>query len=399
LRAHTTVLLSMLLACSSSDGALSNGSWSGTTVQHGDTTVVTTAVDSRHPRLVLDSVTILWRSDSLDRPTQVLLVGDSLLAVADRERIFVVGIDGRVRSTLSRRGSGPGEFEDLGLIAVDGTRIVAIDRSSPRWASFALDGELVASGTLAAAPNRLINLDGNRMVVRDSSLLLGWLSLGDGENEPMRGGIASHPLNGTAATVLQRIDGQVMNAGSGGVLMVRNLFGPYPRMAVAPDGRVAVGGGVRYCVSVSGDAAPMEICRDWSPIPVTDGVRNPDYADLVAASGRDAETFAPFREVLDRAEIGEVRNSFTGLRFDTGGDLWVQVVDSLVAHVHPILGRFVPERLPRWRHYDVFDRDGTLKQELLLPSSFTPWDAQGDRIYGLYETPEGDLAVAMLRLP
>ena len=189
-----------------------------------------------------------------------------------------------------------------------------------------------------------------------------------------------------------------MIGGSRGVLLASDLFGPYPRMAVAPDGRLAAGDGVDYCVLVLGAGDPMQICRDWTPISVTDGVRNPDYAALATASGRDAESFAPFREVLERTRIGDVRNSYIGLRFDSRGHLWVQVVDSLSAGFHPVLGRFDPAQAPRYRHYDVFDREGKLQHELLIASSFTPWDALGDTIYGVYEAPEGDLVVASVRI-
>jgi hypothetical protein len=96
--------------------------------------------------------------------------------------------------------------------------------------------------------------------------------------------------------------------------------------------------------------------------------------------------------------LGESRNSIEAIRFDGAGRLWVQVVDSLTSDVHPLIDRFAGSLRASQVHWDLFDADGRLGWQLVLPATFTPWDASGTEVYGFYELPSGEVAVGRFTL-
>jgi|GEM_PF-2248630 len=74
-----------------------------------------------------------------------LEVGDSLIVVADRAApdVRMVGADGELRKVFGRRGSGPGEFQDIRGIALSPKGEVAVSDSRNRRVSiFGRDGAL-----------------------------------------------------------------------------------------------------------------------------------------------------------------------------------------------------------------------------------------------------------------
>lgn len=386
-----------LAACSSGAETAPAGEWDGTTSRLGDTTVVTTHGGTVAGRHVLDSVTVLWRSDLLEQPTQVVLVGESRVAVADRNRIHLISTDGLPVATLGGEGEGPGEFIALGPIGATDSSIVGVDRRNRHWARFAADGALRGSGVMAPTGD-YANLVPARVGAAGDTLRLVWGSLIFGSGKPSFGGVLRHPP-GEAPVEEARVTGDGYVFGTSGNAALASLFGPRPLLAIGPDGRIAMGDGVEYCVTVVGSGQPMRICRDWQAIPPAPSVRSPDWDAVARESGTTVEGLAPVREVVELIAVGDRRHALSALNFDSDGRLWVHAADSSTAAVHPILIRFTPSRRPPHRQWDVFDRQGRLHWQLHLPTRFTPWDARGETIYGLYETESGELVVATIGVP
>lgn len=391
-------LAAVLAACSSAERLVPPGEWDGTTSQLGDTTVTTTHGGTVAGRHVIDSVAVLWRGDALERPTQLVLVGDRRIAIADRTRIHLIGTDGIPVATLGQRGAGPGEFNQLGAIGATGEAVVGLDRGNRHWARFGDAGALLATGVLAVDPD-LPGLEPGRIAIAGDTLVIGWASGVSTQGQPNFGGAVAHPLGGGVPAERGRVTGQPYVFGPSMTGSLAALFGPTPRLAIAPDGRAALSDGVEYCIDVIGGRAPQRICRDWTRVPVTDAVRRPDWDAVFAESGLEPAALGPLREVLELVTVGDHRYALAGLNFDSDGRLWVQAVDSTTADVHPILIRFTPDRRPIHREWDVYDRDGRLHWQLHLPTRFTPWDARGSVIYGLYELDSGELAVATMAVP
>jgi len=388
-------LACLAVACQAGDSA---DAWQGRTAQVGDTTVVTTTSGSLHGAATLDSIELVWRSDSLNRPTQVFLVGDGTLAVGDREQIFVLGPDGRVRTALGRVGDGPGEFRRIGSIGGRGDTIVGLDRENRHFSLFHADGRLLSSGILRPAGG-LVNLLPGRIGFDAAGLLIGWSTFVTTDGTPGLGGVVLHLVGADSATVVRQVDGQPTVFSASGGAARATMFGPNPITAIGRDGRVAVTDGVEYCIDTraASGSSPMRICRAWERVPVSARVRNPDFDAILAESGQPPETLAGIRELLPMITIPDRRNAIDWMFWDAEGRLWVMVVDAREAEVHPYLTRFTPNRMPSHRRWDVFDADGRLAWELTLPRSFMPTDAGGGRIYGILDTPEGDLAIASVR--
>lgn len=391
------IAVSLLVACT--PPARSVG-WEGTTVAIGDTSVVTTTRGSLHGAATLDSVAVLWRSDSLDRPSQVLVVGPSTLAVADRDRIFLLGTDGQVHRVLGRQGQGPGEFQRIGVIGGWGDTLVGLDRQNRQFSLFRPDGTLLHSGVLRLAEG-LTNLIPSRLGVDPDGLTAAWGTFVATDGTPGVGGIVRSDWRGDSASVLRRITGQSYVFSVSGGAARAALFGPNPMIAIGVDGRYAITDGVEYCIDTArrDGTGPLRICREWNRVRVTPSIRTPDYETLIRETGQSPETFAGIREILTLVSIPDWRNAIDWLFWDSVGRLWVRVVDAREAEVHPHLSRYTPARLPREARWDVFAPDGRLAWELTLPRAFTPFDATADQAFGLLDTPEGDLAVAAIRLP
>lgn len=242
------------------------------------------------------------------------------------------------------------------------------------------------------------NLVPARAGLKGDTLSLVWGSLIFGSGRPSFAGVLRH-VGGDAPSEEARVSGDGYVFGTSGNAALATLFGPRPLLAIGPHGRIALGDGVTYCVTMQGAGDPMRLCREREPVPVGERVRTPDWDAIGRESGISAEGLAPVREVVEMIAIGDTRNAFTALDFDSDGRLWVQAVDSSTTDVHPILIRFTPDRRPPHRQWDVFDHDGRLHWQLHLPSRFTPWDARGATIYGLHETESGELVVATIEVP
>lgn len=397
LPATSLAIAGLLAACTPPGRSIA---WEGTTGAIGDTTIITTTRGSLHGTRALDSVQVIWRSDSLDRPSQVLVSGPGTLAVADRERIFVLGTDGTVRSVLGRRGEGPGEFQRVGVIGGWGDTLAGLDRQNRHFSLFRPDGTLLHSGVIRLVDG-LTNLIPSRLGVTANGLMAAWGTFVATDGTPGVGGVVRSGWRGDTAVVLRRITGQpyVFSATGGAARAV--MFGPNPMVAIGVDGRYAIADGVEYCIDTGqGDGtAPVRICRAWDRVRVSPSIRTPDYAAIMRESGATEESLAGIREILTLISIPDRRNAIDWLFWDSVGRLWVRVVDSREAEVHPFLSRYTPARLPRDARWDVFAVDGRLAWELTLPRAFTPFDATAERAFGLLDTPEGDLAVAAVALP
>jgi hypothetical protein len=385
--------LCSLAACTVTDAA---DGWVGRTDTLGDTIVVTTvsgaAWGDRSP-VVVESVTTLWRSDSLARPQLIVRNGDELL-VTEATRIWRLRGDGTLAGAFGRSGEGPGEFRRIiGVGVVPGDTILVLDAMGYRLSRFDAGGRLIGDAILERPDGANNVFETFRLVPAAGAISVFGLGLMRTDGAPSEFVLARVPLDGGTPTEVARVAGPTMKVVGDGALALADLFGPYPTVTVGADGRVAVADRVDYCIAIdSAGARPKRICRDYDRVPVTDAVRSPD---LSALSESDREGLAA---VIAASDPGTYRHALTHIRLAGDGRLWVRVVDSAQANLHPFLAGLTGEPPPRYI-WDVFDRDGRRLGEVHLPSAFDPREFAGDTIYGVEELDTGELTIATVVLP
>ena len=217
---------------------------------------------------------------------------------------------------------------------------------------------------------------------------------------PTRTALVWHDLQADTAAVLESWNYERWFRAGGRYPAPVNLFEPYVIAAFAPDGRLAVGNGVEYCITVQVvlQGGFRRICRDRTPVPVGAGIRNPDLRWL-------RSDIRQIRAVQVREqEVSEYLPHFDRMLFDEEGRLWVRTLGEELSNVHPYLLEDVylledaPEFRPSFRAWDVFDELGQLLATIEIPSNFEPHVIQSGRIYGFVELPTGEIAVGVVTI-
>jgi hypothetical protein len=399
----TTALLAVaLLTAGCRENSTPSASWVGTIDTLDDTVVVTTrsvVTGPSHSPFIADSISLVWTSEDLVRPVAIALVGDSLVAVLDRERLYVVTRGGSLVRALGRGGAGPGEFRRPRLLAAKGDTLYVYDEELQRLSDFAGTEGFSRSWSLPF-PADFPNLANGGFRVDDSSMTAAWTSVMYlAERRPIDEAVVQMPFAGPTR-VLARLTGPTYQMFGEGQVASVEMFGPKPIFALGRGGELAWSDGQRYCVnsSRSGQSMPTRICRDWTPVPVLDAARHPDLERLPETASMPTTTKTTITRMFDSQQSGGARNSLDQLLWDSEGRLWVRVIDSAQASVHPwLLDRF-PDARPRYWVWNVFDRDGRYTQEVRLPSSFDLRVVSGGRGYGFAITPSGEPALGMVQL-
>jgi hypothetical protein len=269
-------------------------------------------------------------------------------------------------------------------------------------------GRLTTYRTLADPPEssllvltrHLLNLRGPSMaIVGDHFFAAGQPNVTPGEPYPTS--IVRHSLATGQADSLAAVLGPTYRVLADGVLGPQTVFTPSPMTTIAPNGTVALGDGVAYCIAIlrPGRREVSRICREWAPVPVTDAVRSPDL-DATPGFAELPEQAREFvRLVVSQVPTGTHRNSFDRLVWGAAGTLWVRVVDSTQADLHPYVVSRLPDLRPPVAHWDVFGADGRHLAEVRLPTAFEPQAFLGSRVFGLLELETGERVLGVVEVP
>jgi hypothetical protein len=401
---HTTqslLLAAGLAACAG--GAPADGpaaAWVGRVDTLADTLTVTTIRGTvlERPPIIATSVSALWGADSLARPVGMVEWAGNL-AIAERDRIFVISPDGELRAVLGRKGGGPGEFEFLAALTTSDGRLVAYDASTARLTTYRNLADPPETAILAPS-RQLLNLRGPSIaIVGDHLFAAGQPNVTPGEPFPTT--IVRQSLLTGQADSLASVRGPTYQILADGLLGPQTVFTPSPITTFAPGGAVAMGDGVAYCILIlqPGQSGVRRICREWAPIPVTDAVRSPNLEATPGFTELPEETREFVQRVVRQVPPGTHRNSIDRLVWGAAGQLWVRVVDSAQADLHPYVVSRLPDLRPPVAHWDVFDAEGRHLAEVRLPTVFEPQAFIGDRVYGLLELETGERALGMVVVP
>jgi hypothetical protein len=358
----------------------------------GDTTIVTTRGEPLAVRI--DSVQVIWQSPELENPRAMIVAGDQVI-VGDPTRLHILSENGEHVRSVARQGAGPGEFASVDALGSLGSDTVAVyDDRHQRISFFTHAGEY--RGTARITPvSPYVNAEGRTLAqLRGGVLFLGTENVHS--DRPTRTALVWRDLAADSASVLAWWNGEQYVDYGGRMFAPSQLFGPRVIVAIASDGRVAVGDGIEYCVRIHDfqENTILKPCRVRAPVPVGDGIRNPDLNRIENQGRREA-----LAGVVQAQEVGETLPSFDRLIFGPEGQLWVRTIGAEFANLHPYLRQDMPERLPPYRTWEVFDAIGRLVGAMELPSNFDPQTATPTRVFGFLEMATGEIAIGAASVP
>ncbi|HET8649210.1 MAG TPA: hypothetical protein VFL95_04160 [Gemmatimonadales bacterium] len=399
----SAALVAAVLAGCHSDSASHAMAWHGTVDTLGDTIVVTTVsgwTGNDTAAAVVDSVAPFSAGAELNRPSSMVRLANGDLIVVDVDHLVRIGPDGAVRGTIGRQGSGPGEFQQIGGLGVTtGDTIMVFDTGNSRVTRFTANGDLVDSRTSALHFTNTGFSDGAR-IPATGDIVIGGMGPFHRNGSPTAFAVEVQRAGSDSVEVVDSLVGPsfvMKGSGSSGVMMLgpRDLFDRVPMFAVSNDGKVAATDGLDYCIEVDsiGAGRHRRVCRQFARVPVTDAVRHPDIDAVAQRIGMSDAQRKSYTQMIGSIHVGDTHNAISRVQFDDAGRLWVRIVDSAQAGVHPWLAARDASLRPAHYVWDVFGRDGRQAGRVLLPSTFDPREIMGDTVYGILELDTGEQVV------
>lgn len=360
--------------------------------EQGDTTTVTTRGEPAP--VPIDDVRVIWRSPELENPRALLAASDGRLIVGDPTRLHILTLSGDHVGSVGRAGAGPGEFGSIVALGRLGADTVAVhDVRHQRISFFTPTGEYLGATRVTPMPP-YVNPEGPALAALRGGMISLWRE-NIHSDRPTRTALVWRDLRADTAAVLARWDGERYVDYGGRMFAPPRLFGPRVIAALASDGHVAVGDGMEYCVGVRSlaDGTFRKACRVRTPVPVGEGVRDPDLSRIEDEGRREA-----LANIMREQEIGDHLPSFDRLLFDEQGRLWIRTLGPGLAEVHPYL-RDTPDLEPDYRTWDVFDTIGHLVGVVEVPSNFEPQAVASGRIFGFLEMATGEITIGVAAVP
>ena len=405
-----SVAVFSLTACASQqDAPETSGSWVGTMTTEGNVTTVVNGSGS-----VWGGTATLVEEASIgveagDDPymfgrIEGLAASENRIYVSDSQVPALRAYDwnGRHLHDFGRQGQGPGEFESVRSIGVDGNgRVWVDDMRGGRILVYSLDGEQVA--TIRKVPPPFSGSSPPIVVTPDGH---GWSFAFEVTDSPRaRRFLIPYALDGTTGEAVELPEFEtaptLMAVGDGGRRFLPLPFYPRGTFAFSPAPAILRGSPDRY----------------WFRIEYLDGsvvvIERRDALVEVAAGEAAAHEHAvtAFLRLSDpqwswpAEPIPTTKPAYIDLVPATSGEVWV----ARPGPAHPIPdcdeGEFEPDsEVHCWveqRMFDVFDSDGHCLGEVLLPDEIVlrvrPYIRDRD-VIALAEDDAGTIMVKRYRL-
>lgn len=392
------VLPLLITAC---DDAVPVEGWRGTRRQAGDTAVVATEAGyavAAEPLAV--PVRQIWKSDALQRAVAIAVLGDSLLAIADLDRIHLLSATGESRGTVGRPGDGPGEFRSIEGLAPVEDGLLVWDGSAARLTWLRPDGRVARTAPVVppegyATPVRV------DLVPSAGGVALAWSPGMVVPGAPASTRIVFHPLEGGASQELAAVGSVALVPLPRLRIMVpQEVYGPLPLFAVSPGGTLAVSDGTVFRIDLRplGAGRVLRLEQGGQGAPLSRCEREPCLAALRREAELTAQDEALLQERMRVQRPPRRRSRLDALVFDDREVLWVRLVDGSRRYDPMLLGQF-PELRPPTYTWELFAPDGRRLAAVQLDSRFTPRAFVGGRVFGTYRLDTGEDAVAVGDLP
>lgn len=304
-------------------------------------------------------------------------------AIAREVRVFDEG--GRHRFTFGGHGEGPGEFTNLWRIAeVRGDSIAVVDNLSGRVSIFTVDGEFSRSYPIPRIPGGSApNVQG---AMKSGALVVSTRAT------------ARPPIAGQSTVLVYTVDPQ----GN-----ISDRLGEYPDRHLGSNGlALGFGGAAVFAVGDSiiwyGHSSRFELRAIDS------------QGSLVRVIRMDR----PARNVTE-AEVAEAQAVVRGnlRRQGASGPAVQRIMETEFAEAHPVIGRIVVDDsgylwVARYTNrlvadestaqesetWDVFDTDGRLRGQVVLPVGFRVTEITSDLVVGVHTDAMGLHRVLLYRV-
>ena len=303
-------------------------------------------------------------------------------------RLF--GDDGRLKRSIGRIGSGPGEYRSVDALARFGDTLAVVDlqeqahifdgsgrylRREPRPAG---GGDL--HGLLASGGRIVGQLDQANVPVGGAGQTSETLFLAQGESRRVLGSFPSMRMTRTS-------DGE----------SVGDLYSPKNRVAVFPDGFCAgyAGGPQIGCFDTEGRPVGTITLSGRSPVLVTEADREDYFSDVHRANptAPKAENDAVIARMRERLVFAKELGLFGRLLPARDGALWVGPPGT---DAYRWANRFaVPSEATTW---SVFQRSGEWVADIELPPRFLPFEVGADYVAGITRDADDEVVLLVLDL-
>ncbi len=399
--------LAILAACSGTDAAPGSleGRWTAEVDTMADTISIRTISGSEWGAARLVEELRIGAVDSSDH----LMFGEvTALAVRANGEILVFDAqatalrrfdaEGVYRGTISRDGSGPGEYRNVVALAVlADDRLVAHDFRNGRFNIYSTDTTFLASWLLptqGADWRPVPTHDGGSVYLYDYAIVGGasertrYLVRLDGRGTP---GDTTYLRLPARETPSLQLNTERIRHGS------YIPFYATPQWSVTPAGEVVTVDGVRYAIDTRRrNGNVLRFSRVTKEVPVSAEERAAEEARITAGFRRIAPTWN-----WDGVPIPQVKPPITWLHTAQDGAVWVRIAR---------VGAALPQdqRLPRARSwvrepvvFDVFAPDGHYRGEVHAPEGFqlAPHPVLGaDRVWAVIRDADGVHFVARFRI-
>jgi hypothetical protein len=301
-----------------------------------------------------------------------LRLPDGRVVVADggTKEIRFYDSQGMHLSSVGGRGGGPGEFQDIGLLAqYRGDSLFVYDRSQQRATVLDKEGRLGRVSRLAgneggAFPSPRAALDDGRIIARSTELLT--------TAEPWRLWrdtirVTLYRSDGSEPEALMRLPGmdRYTVESNGGLSINNHPLGRFPELA--SDGRLIyfLDGGELGVDVYSVDAALIRRIRGaYDPKPVTDSLIGAMKTEWMGDDPTPDERSSVER-IWSRMELPEALPAAFGLLIDPSGRVW--------------LGEYARQA----QSWQVFDADGRWLGAVQIPRGVRIVQVGGDFVLGV----------------
>jgi hypothetical protein len=404
IRKFALLLLPILPFLQACGGA---GAWEGT------------VTDSAGVSIVMNTPTPMWRAGDAWAAAEDLRIGtvageaelqfglisgldiapDGTVYVLDMQASQVRAFDaqGNYLRTFGGPGAGPGELspQALGVFIDPAGDVLVIDLGNQRVNRYGSDGSPKGSFRVdisAGVPARWKMSEDGRLMAQLRGLdVPGMAALAEGDP------IVIYDTTGVVVDTLTTLPrGQTIEEISQERVSMR-VFAPEPLWDLASDGTVYTAMNDRFQILVNNpDGSLIRIIRkDVERKPVEEADRNA----ILRAMREQYEQFnvppQAVEQIMQGIGFADFYPAFGQMFIGPGGNLWVQRIRSardMAAGAEEEV-EFNPQNIgsPEW---ELYDQEGRYLGVVTLPDRFTPLNAQGEDLYGVW-TDELDVQYVM----
>lgn len=303
---------------------------------------------------------------------------------------------GKLMANIGRKGSGPGEYQQLlGMAILGDSVLVTWDPPNARATFFGLDGKVRSSfmavlGGVSHGPD-VFGLDNSGII----SLQVG-----------IRGtrGYIRYRANGSALDTLPA----VVDDGNG--FMISTADGPRYSLTVGRVIKPNTSGGLIAAstdtlgFAVTGVTNPFRVVRHHVPVRVGASERKEwealaEIFHKLATAQRPQPGVQRMEPAL--AKIPTMKPAFRDLRSDRDGRIWLEVYTPAEQRSTPTGGSRNRRPQISWLErstFEVFASSGQYLGRIALPAEHQLLDARGDRVWTYAQGPDGEETIVVFQI-